>query len=270
MSVGVAPEIDTIEVGEATIATIGLTEILRGDMPRIGVAKQREILGMGKRIDDAARMFVYDEFPGRLSMPRPFTYRKLLEQFTKPLPAGAVDKLMKSFPPDASDIALSFISTLQNMYAHLAEMVPVASYDTYLGPKRIMPTSDKTFEFFNQYWVIDDPMATFQLMQRGALLPEQVNALKTFYPSLYNYMTAALLDALVARNLREPNFLNLPPRADRGLATFKQQRIVPYGPSIHVVPPHEPQPGAPAPSTSAQSKISKGLESKAQAVSGVT
>jgi len=237
---------DEIEVGEATLAVVGFTNVIKGEMPRIGVEKQRAILDLNKTIDGLALDFVYDRLPKKLSMPRPFTYRKLLDQFTKPLPQATLMDLHKKFPRDAADIELSFMSTLQSAYAHLGEMVPVADIDTYLGPKRIAPTSDKTFEFFNSYWVIDTPLVVFQLMQCGGLNPEQVTAFLKFYPSLHNYMKKAILEAIVKRNHAEPSFMFLPPRADRGLATFKQQRIVPYGVNVHTIEP-KPTQGEPPP-----------------------
>src|SRR5678810_970051 len=106
-----------------------------------------------------------------------------------------------------------------------------------------------------QYWIVDDPFVVFKLMQCGALTPVQVETLKEFYPSLYNYMIVSTLDALVSRNLREPSFKSLPPRADRGLATLKQQRVVEYGINVHVAPPTENKTSDVAPP-----KINKGLQ----------
>jgi hypothetical protein len=181
---------DTIEVGEATMAVASLTAVLKGEMPKIGVGLQKEIVGLDKKIDALAQDFVYDRLPKKLSMPRPFTYRQLLDTFTKPIPASSIAEIPTKFPPDAGDAAISFLSTLQRAYASLAEIVPVADYNTYLGPKHIMPTSDKTFDFFLRYWVVDQPLVVFQLMQMGALMPEQVDSLKELFPSLHNYMTA--------------------------------------------------------------------------------
>jgi hypothetical protein len=255
------PVDDTIEVGEATLAVVGLSTVLKGDMPRMGVAKQKEVIDLNKKIDALAADFVYDRLPRKLSMPRPFTYRQLLDKFTKPIPESEVTAIVAKFPPDAHDAALSFLSTLTQAYKHVADMLPVANYDTYLGPKRIMPTSDKTTEFFLKLWVIDDPLICFQLMQSGAIQVEQVQAVAEFFPSLYNYMKAAILDALISRNHREASFMDLPPRADRGLATFKQQRIVPYGVNIHELSPDKG--GAPQP-LPPKGKPPAGLETQAQ------
>lgn len=259
------PHGDSIEIGQAALATLGLSNVLKGECSRVGVEKQREIIGIGKRIDDLAMDFVYDRLPRKLSMPRPFTYRQLLERFTRPLSQAETNALQAKFPADAGDEWLAFKSVLDQSFAHLSEMVPVATYDTYLGPKRIKPTSDKTFEFFLKLWVIDDPLIAFQLMQSGALIPEQVSALLEFFPSLYTRMKSSILDALVSRNAKESSFMNLPPRADRGLATFKQQRIVPYGPNIHVAPP-QPNSGGMSPTP----KVNPALQTAGQRAASIS
>lgn len=250
---------DLIEIGEATLATIPMTTILKGDMPKIGIGVQKEITNIDKRIDKLAKQFVADELPKELSVPRPFVYEKLAERFSKPLTQLEEKDIMDKFPPNTMEGAISFKSTFDAAYNGLAEMVPYSEVATYLGPKNILPTSDKLLTFWLQYWVIDEPMVAFQLMQMGAIIPEQVESIKKFYPSLYNYMKVATLNALTERKIRESSFMNLPPRADRGLGVFKQMRIIEYGPNIHVVPPNEPKAASVAPP-----KIDKGLQTTGQ------
>lgn len=258
-------EDDSIEVGQATLATIGFTNVVKGDMPRVGIGLQREILGIDKQIDKLAKAFVADELPGKLSMPRPFTYRKMFERFTRPISEAEMTVIMDKFPPNLSEVALSFQSTLNSAYSHVSDMVPVSEVATYLGPKNIRPTSDKEFDFWWEYWLIDKPLDAFKLMQSGAICPEQVVAIKDFYPSIYNYMKVSILNALTERKLREgEKFMYLPPRADRGLGVFKQMRVVEYGPNVHVVPPNEPKPAEVEPP-----KINKGLQTQSQRAGAV-
>src|SRR5690348_14659229 len=101
---------DTIEVGEATLAVVGLSNVIAGNMPRMGIEKQREVIGLSKKIDKLADDFVYDRLPGKLKVPRPFTYRQLLDKFSKPIPESTVTDILAKFPEDAADAALSFMS----------------------------------------------------------------------------------------------------------------------------------------------------------------
>lgn len=258
-------EDDSIEVGQATLATISLTTVLT-DMPKINIGKQKEILGIDKEIDKLAKAFVADQLPKTLTLPRPFVYKKLLAQFTKPITEGKMTEIMSKFPSNLSEVAFSFQSTLQQVYAEVAREVPVSEVATYLGPKNIRPTSDKDFDFwYHVYWPADRPLDMFKLMQQGAITPEQVDSIKEFYPSIYNYMKVATLNAIAERKIREGDkFMNLPPRADRGLAIFKQMRVVDYGPNIHTTEPDKPKAaGAPPP------KIDKGLQTQAQRAGSV-
>ncbi len=256
---------DSIEVGQATLATVGFSNVVKGDMPKIGIGLQHEILAIDKRIDRLAKAFVADELPGRLSVPREFTYEKLFQRFTKPISEAEMTVIMSKFPPELSEVSFSFQSSLNNAYAHIADALPVSEVATYLGPKNIPPTSDKQFDFwYADYWMIDKPLDAFKLMQRGAITPEQVVILKDNYPSIYNYMKVSILNALTERKLREPSFVNLPPRADRGLGVFKQMRIVDYGPNLHQVPPNDPKPADVQPP-----KINKGLQTQSERAGAV-
>ncbi len=250
---------DSIEIGQATLATLHLTNILKGAMPRIGIAWQKKIIGIDKTIDGLARQLVADELSGRLTIPRPFVYRKAFERFTKPLSELETKQIMSKFPRDATDTALAFKSALQSAYDHVADMLPVSEIATYLGPKQIMPTSDKLYDFWVDYLFVDDPLKAFQWIQMGAITPDQVTTIKEFYPSLYNYMKVSILNALTERKMREPSFTNLPPRADRGLGVFKQMRVVDYGPNIHAVPDNKPKVASAQPP-----KLNKGLQTQAQ------
>ena len=258
---------DVIDSGESALVVIGMTAVLQDDVPKIGIGKQREILALPKRVEALAKQLVADELPRKLSMPRPFTYTRLLEQFTRPIPPGKLDAILRKFPPEVSDMALAFTSMLTNTYKHVADMLPVADIDTYLGPRRILPTSDKTFDFYNRYWIVADPLITFTLVNCGALQVEQAATLTEFFPSLYQYMKKAILDAMTARTLREPSWLMLPPRADRGFTTFMQKKVVPFGSNMRPPKDAAPPPTGAPPVTA---KLPTGLQTPGQAAAGVS
>jgi len=221
-------EPDPFDPGEAAVAVIGLTRILKGDMPKVGVMLQREILDLPRTIEKLANQFVNSQLPYRFKMPRDWTYNQLVNQFSQPLPESTIQLMIEQFPPELQDMALSFQLVVQNAYQHVANMIPVMDFDTYLGPKRIQPTSDKEWEFYNAYWLVSDPLLAFTLMQSGCLLPAQVKALQEFFPSLYENMKTALLMAIAKRQMGDAKFLMLPPRSDAGMRTFLGQKLIPY------------------------------------------
>jgi hypothetical protein len=251
---------DPLNVAEATLALVGLTPVLTGNMPYIGVMKQREILAMPKRIQGLCDDMVNDRLPRKLKMPRDFSYLKLLDVFTGPMSEQAIGQIHGKYQPGLGDQAVEFISLVANCHKHLADMVPISTYDTVLGPVPIQPPGDKLWSFWNRYWVVNDPLIVMTLAQAGALNPEQVATLSEFYPSLYEHIKTGLVQALTKRKLSQASFLSLPPRIDRGMTTLLQRRLVPFGSNKHLVQPDPLQqpPGPVTQSTPSQSLLSPG------------
>src|SRR5690348_6448510 len=125
-----AQEPDPLDVGEAALATIGLTPVLTGNMPFVGVMLQRRILDIPKRIQQLAKQLVADELPRKLDMPRPFPYQKMLDMFLKPIPESTIENIQHKFPDSVSDMSIHFVSFLSQVYQHLAQLLPVQEYQT--------------------------------------------------------------------------------------------------------------------------------------------
>lgn len=257
-------EADPLNVSEATVAVIGLTPVLKGEMPFIGVMKQREILDLPRWIQSLAQDMVNDRLPRKLKLPRDWKYMQLLERFTNPLSEQEITTILARFAPNLSDQAIAFVHFISEIHKYLADMLPVQVYDTVLGPEPIEPTGDKLYEFWNRYLIVNDPLIVFTLAQSGALLPEQVATLVEFYPSLYEQIKSALVEALTKRKLVERKFLNLPPRTDMGCTVLLQKRLVEFNSNLHVVTPDPIQAQAGAVTSSSPSKT---LESPAQKAS---
>ena len=234
-----------IDLGESILAVVTLTPILKAEMPRVGVGLQREILDLPKHITSLAKQLVANTLDEKLRMPRPWSYRQLYEMLTQPIPEATLAQVTKAFPEGADDGVAPLLFEVQSVFQHLANEFPVSDYQTYLGPKKIQPTSDKIWKWYSRYWVIGDPLQAFQLMQTGALLPSQAGALREYHPSLYEEFKGAILSALVERSMRDGKFINLPPRADRGVATFLGKKIVKQGSNVNAQKPDEAKPSAP-------------------------
>jgi len=232
-------EQDPLNPVEATLAVVGLTHVLMGDMPFIGVMKQREIMAMPKRIANVCDELVNDKLPRKLKMPPPFSYDKMLETFTQPIPDAAIERILGKFPPNVHDQGMAFVQYLAGVYRHVADMLPVQEYQTLLGTERIDPTEDKLWQFWNRYWVINDPTVCLILANAGALLPEQYAVMCEFYPTLCEHIKSGLLQALMKRKLREPKFLNLLPRQQLGVDVLLQQKTVPFQSNQHNVAPDQ-------------------------------
>jgi hypothetical protein len=239
-------EPDPLDSSEATIATIGLTPFLSGDLPYIGVMKAREILDTPKTIQKLSQQLVADELPRQLTMPRPWSWQKMYDTFTKPIPESRIEYIQGRFADHIE--ATQFLTFLGTVYKRLSDMLPVAMFDTCLGQVPIQPSGDKLWAFYSLYWVISDPLIVLTLAQSGALLPSQVEVLSEFYPTLLEQMKTGLLQALVKHKLENRSFISLPTRADRGVNTLLGNKVVPAGSNKRVAELPQ-QPSGPVPSS---------------------
>jgi len=254
-----------VNPGEAVIACIELTPVLKLDMPYVGVEKGREITGVNKEITSLARQLVMNELPKKLKMPRPWTYEQLVKRFSSPLTESDLEYITGRFGEETHGIVSDFLATLQITFAHLSSELPVGEYQTYNGPKQIKPSSDKIWEWYSRYWVLSQPFAMFQLMQAGALLPTQVEAFEEYYPSLYEAFDAEVRAALTWRGVNDSSFVNLPPAADRGVGVFFKRKLVPFGSNVKIT---RPEPKAP-PMPINPPKINTSLQTAGQKADGL-
>lgn len=252
-------EPDPLDPAEALLATTGLTPVLIGDMPLVGVMLQRRALAIPDRIQRLAKDMVADKLPKKITMPRHIDYDTMLALLSGPLPEQLIENITLKFPAAVHDQAVAFVSLVSRVHDQLAKSFPTQDYQTALGPVKIEPPSDRTWKFYSMYWVIDQPLVVFQLMQQGALLPAQVGALQGYYPSLYENMKSAVLEALVSAKGGQ-DMLELSPRLNRSVTTFLGQKMVPFGSNKHLVTPDMVNPPTPV----TQSKPNSGLVSPAQ------
>ncbi len=250
---------DPLDPTEALLATVGVTAVLTGEMPLVGVMLQRRAMDVPRRIQVLAKDMVADKLPRKLTMPRHINYDKFLAMLSGPLPEQLIENITSKFPPALHDQAVQFVALVARVHDQLSKQFPTQDYQTALGPVKIEPPSDKTWKFYNQYWLIDKPLEVFQLMQTGALLPAQVGAIQGYYPSLYENMKSATFDALVASKGGK-DMLEISPRLNRSVTTFLGDKMVPYGSNKHLVTPEMLNPVQPV----TQSKPNSSLESPGQ------
>lgn len=258
---GLSQSADPLDPAEALLATVGLTKVLTGNMPLVGVMLQRQSMTIASRLKKQAKQLVAGELPKKLDMPRHIPYKTGLRLFSQPLPEQLIENIVGKFPHALHDQALQFIALVSQVHHRLSQLFPTQDYQTALGPVKIEPPSDQTWKFYSQYWISDDPQITFQLMQSGALLPNQVAALQNAYSSLYENMKSALLDALVQEK-GPSDMLKISPGLNRAVTTFLGNKVVPYGSNKHLVTPDMVNPQQTGPVTSSTPNSS--LESPGQ------
>lgn len=254
-----AQEPDPLDPAEALLATVGITRVLTGDMPLVGVMLQRQALTIPSRIQKLAKQMVNDELPKAITMPRHLDYERLRGLLEGPIKEQTIENIILKFPANVHDQAVNFVALVSRIHQQLAQNFPTQEYQTVLGPVPIEPPSDKVWKFYSQYWLCQDPLVCFQLMQQGAILPDQVGAIQGYFPTLYEQAKSAAFNALVdAKGGKD--MLQVPPRLDRGISTFLGKKVVPFGSNKHLVTPDMVNPPQPV----TQSKPNPAMESPAQ------
>lgn len=235
-----------IDPGELALATIGVSAIIDGNVPKMGIERQREAYAIPGKLQKLAADVVDGEIK-RPPMPRPHSYRKLLDHFAKGLQPDQIQSLVVAFPHDASQMSSSFLLCAQAALEHLKKLFPMSVYSTFTGPQNLTPDDVSVWRFFSQLEVLDDPLRVFPLIATGAILKSQVLALREIYPTLSGEegIDKAIYGAVAKRSAAAPQSkqFHLPPRAELGVAIWLGRRLVP-----HQKPDARPQtPPAPGP-----------------------
>lgn len=236
-----------IDPGELALATIGVSAIIDGDIPRMGIERQREALSIPNKLQKLAADVVDGDIK-RPPMPRPHSYRKLLDHFAAGLQPDQVQSMIAAFPHDASEMSSSFLLCAQAALQHLQKLFPMSVYSTFTGPQNLTPDDVSVWRFFSQLEVLDDPLRVFPLIATGAILKSQVDGMREIYPTLSKEIDSAIYAAIAKRSAKAPQSkpFRLPPRAELGVAVWLGRRLVPHQPPK--APDAPPAPGSSPPS----------------------
>lgn len=248
-----------VNPGELALAAIGVSPLIDGEVPRFGIERQREALSIPNKLVRLAADVV-DNDVKRPPMPRPHSYRRLLDHFAAGLQADQLQELTERFPHDASEMAGAFLMTAQAALQHLKKMFPMSVYSTFTGPKNLTPDDEAVWRFFSQLEVLNDPLRVFPLIATGAILRSQVAAVREIYPTLSEAIDGAIYDAIAKKSAAKSNY-RLPPRAELGVSTWLGRRLVPFKkPSPAPAPaPISGQPSANAAATDLATRNQKAI-----------
>jgi hypothetical protein len=231
-------DLPQINPGELALATIGVSKILKGDMPHVGLGRLDEMASIPGKIERLASKVCL----GTLTY-TPYEhehkYPTLLERLSKPLKPEELTGMLDEFPPEASDIAAGFSIAVQEALRDLKAVFPVSVYRTFAGPKNLEPNAARVGEFLNLLDVVNDPLRIFALIATGALLKSQAQIVRLVYPTFSAGVDAALYAASAKYRAAssESNPFQLPPRAEYGVKTWMGQRRVGFKPPTPPQPP---------------------------------
>jgi hypothetical protein len=221
--------LSNIDPGEAVLAIIGLHAVIQNEIPRWTLEKQRELDKLRDEIQELADEAIQGKIELR-PLKREKDYDTLLAKIKEPLSPERIRAIQFRFPDSADEIVSYFIVVLQNSWAHLGEIFPVSEYLTFMGPKNLTPTGDKTWQFFNKLLVLNDPRDVFMLISSGAMLKSQAEVVKEFFPTLSQAITDSLYAAIAKTKAEDEGFL-MPSQTSTGLANWLGRRTVDYDPN---------------------------------------
>lgn len=216
---------DKINPGELALASIGLSPIVKGEMPKVGLGKLNDMGNIPKEITKLAGKLADGELTYQ-PYSHEHSYKTLLARLTNPLAQHEVADLIGKFHIEAGDIATSFAVAAQQALADLKAIFPVSVYKTYAGPKNIEPNANVVFEFLNRLDVVNDPLRVFPLIATGALLKSQADIVRQVYPTLSREIDTQIAAAVAKRRAASPisRPYQLPPRAEVGVAKWQGRK----------------------------------------------
>lgn len=239
---------DVINPGELALACIGLSPIIKGEMPKVGLGRLNDMGNIPNEITKLAGKLADGELTYQ-PYAHEHSYKTLLARLSSPLAQHEVADLVGKFHIEAGDVATAFAVAAQQALSDLKAIFPVSVYKTYAGPKNIEPNADVVFQFLNRLDVVNDPLRVFPLIATGAILKSQVEIVREVYPTLSKAIDDAIAAAVAKRRASgsQINPYQLPPRAETGVAKW-QGRKAEFRP---------PKPNPPAPTTDEKSQMAK-------------
>lgn len=218
-----------ISQGELALAQIGVSSVIDGEPPKMGIMRIENALALPKKIPALAR----DAIAGKLKYypeKRKHNYTKLIERMSANLPEEEIRAMVDLFPLVAHEMAGAFSVIIQHTLEALKRLIPVSTITSFTGPRNIEPSDDRLWKFFNQLELLNDPMKVFSMISAGALLKSQAKAVQEIYPTLSEEFTTALYQAVADKVAESDGKFRLAPRVEYGLGNWLGRRTVEYEP----------------------------------------
>jgi len=205
-----------MDVGEVLLAVTGVSAALApGPLPvTVKTLGKADPAAYGRAIRRRLRRFLAAKGPwpkfGELP---PFDYDLVLEQLPRVTPQRLEENVLR-FTDEA--LAESYVASLGRAVGYLQHHFPIAQRPFATGAKNVTPSDLKIAPFRRRYWICDDPLRALDSLVTGLLVPDEVEALSTCFPTIYAQMMFDVLDLTVARKTEYPTW-ELPYERERKL-----------------------------------------------------
>lgn len=191
---------------EAVLASVGMRPIISGEVEQITPDQWAHARDLPYEINKAAHALV----AGTLEGPRkdsPPGYGALLHDLAQPFDEEQVRAMIGTFPEPLMTAAPMFVMLAARAFTALAELLPKSVVTSLSHGMQNVRPSDRALDKFNQLFdVLDDPLEALRLAGHGRLFPPQVAALKATYPTVMDYMRAAVAKEIALARGDSPSF----------------------------------------------------------------
>jgi hypothetical protein len=244
-----------VDIGEASLAYVGLSPLLRKNVPFVGNEAAREIGKTDERITKLAKQLCSGELE-QPELAREHNYRKTLDLFAEPvIPHADLVAAGMQFKGEAAEFFGPYSTKAAEAYQKAEQFFPRSEYITYTGPVNMVPDSDAVWKFFLKLQMVDDPLSVLSYIATGTILAPQVMTVRDMYPSITAAIDSAIQQCAVDAKAAKQSY-RLPPMAEMGLAKWQGRRVADFSPAPQ--PKIIPQLNKPSP------RVSRALLSPAQ------
>lgn len=121
-------------------------------------------------------------------------FTSIKETLSKDLNPDRVVEFLDSLPeevdPDQASIAIS------ELMPKLKKLIPINASTTLTGIDEREPSDYEKSKFIRQIRILENPLSILELIESDAVTGTEVDALKLFYPSLYELLVKAIIEEL--------------------------------------------------------------------------
>lgn len=187
---------------ESTLATVTLGAILRG-RPKYPLYMAKQAAQLPRHIRQTLKAWLVED--KRRPVPEPDfdldDAEKLLMDTGSPEQAEALYLAI----PDA-DLATELGNAATRCIKFLQDHLTHRDEPTIMGPRPTRPTRQEIAEFERLWAVVTDPLSVLAELSAGSLSSDEVDALSTTWPALYNEMRAAVVEGLAYVGAANPKW----------------------------------------------------------------
>ena len=199
------------------MATVGIRPIISREVEHIGVRKLNQMHTLPERLYKDIERVVNGEEP-EYSVTY-YNYRDTLKDLYQDWNVEQVQKMVSQFPAEYQVAGSALVIRSQEIIAAMVKEYPSTIYQTVAGSQQLAPNDTRMFRFINVLEMIDQPECLPYYIHCGGLLQSQVKAMRTIYPTMSEFVDAALFQAITKARAEDENF-QLPVNVEHGVKAF--------------------------------------------------